>query len=223
MNTFDNVKHKLSQLLNDVTSNESSIDFLKFLDVSNSASNNFEKFNVSILTHAPVVYDLYKFLGTTYTNNEAGAVPPEVYEENEEGNAWTFILPVYGYRVPQGVDPVVNSGGATPWEFITSVNVIRTRVNYLNLPDSYIKKSKIVSYLYTDDNSPIPSLNVLIDPLGEIYTDFSYFYRWLKVGDGYVLDFYAFFPYFTTVEVKLKTNVYFLDKDLGNENQPNIF
>jgi hypothetical protein len=216
MKTFDNVKYKLSQLLNDVTANESSIDFLKFLDVSNSASNNFEKFNVSVLTHVPVVYDLYKFLGTTYTNNPEGAVPPGLYDF--DGTAYTFNLPVYGYRVPQGVDPVVYSGGATPWEFITSVNIIRTRVNYLNLPDSYIKKSKIVSYLYTDDNTPIPSLNILIDPINEIYTDFSYFYRWLKVDDGYVLDFYAFFPYFTTVEVKLKTNVYFLDKDLGNEN-----
>ena len=222
MKTFDNTKYKIPQLLNDVTANESTIAFLKLSKIKNTATNNFEKFNVSTLVHAPVIYDLYKFFGVTYTNNEAGAVPPEVYEENEAGNAWTFILPVYGYRVPQGVDPVVFSGGATPWQFITSINIIRTRVNYLNLPDSYIKKSKIVSYLYTDDNTPIPSLNILIDPLSEIYTDFSYFYRWLKVNDGYVLDFYAFFPYFTTVEVKLKTNVYFLDKDLGNENQSNF-
>jgi hypothetical protein len=221
MKTFDNVKYKLSQLLNDVTANESSIDFLKFLDVSNSASNNFEKFNVSVLTHAPVIYDLYKFLGITYTNSEAGAVPPERYDF--DGTAYRFNLPVYGYRVPQGIDPVVFSGGATPWQFITSVNIIRTRTNYLNLPDSYIKKVKVVNYLYTDDNSPIPSLNILIDPISEIYTDFSYFYRWLKVDDGYVLDFYSFFPYFPTIEVKLKTNVYFLDKDLGNENQSNIF
>jgi hypothetical protein len=216
MKTFDNVKYKLSQLLNDVTANESSIDFLKFLDVSNSASNNFEKFNVNSLVHVPIIYDLYNFLGTTYTNDPAGAIPPERYDF--DGTAYRFNLPIYGYRVAKDVDPVIFTG-ATPWEFITSINVIRTRVNYLNLPDSYIKKSKIISYLYTDDNTPIPSLNILIDPINEIYTDFSYFYRWLKVDDGYVLDFYAFFPYFTTVEVKLKTNVYFLDKDLGNENQ----
>jgi hypothetical protein len=221
MKTFDNVKYKIPQLLRDVTANESSIDFLKLLDVSNSGCNNFENFNVSTLNHVPIIYDLYNFLGITYTNNEAGAIPASCYDF--DGTAYRFNLPVYGYRVLQGVDPVVFSGGATPWEFITSVNVIHTRVNYLNLPDSYIKKVKIVSYLYTDNNTSIPSLNILIDPISEIYTDFSYFYRWLKVTDGYVLDFYSFFPYFTTIEVKLKTNAYFLDKDLGNENQSNIF
>ena len=221
MKTFDNTKYKIPQLLNDVTANESTIAFLKLSKIKNTATNNFEKFDVSTLVHAPVIYDLYKFLGVTYTNNLDGAVPPNCYDF--DGTAYRFNLPVYGYRVPQGVDPVVFSGGATPWQFITSINIIHTRVNYLNLPDTYIKKTKVVSYLYTDDNIPIPSLNVLIDPISEIYTDFSYFYRWLKVTDGYILDFYAFFPYFTTVEVKLKTNVYFLNKDLGNENQSNIF
>jgi len=221
MKTFDNTKYKIPQLLSDVTANESTIDFLKLSKIKNTATNNFENYNVSTLVHVPVLYDLYNFLGTTYTNNPAGAVPPGCYDF--DGTAYIFNLPVYGFRVPQGVDPVVFSGGATPWQIITSVNIIRTRTNYLYLPDSYIKKARVVSYLYTDDNTPIPSLNVLIDPISEIYTDFSYFYRWLKVDDGYILDFYSFFPYFPTVEVKLKTNVYFLNKDLGNENQSNIF
>ena len=221
MKTFDNVKYKIPQLLRDVKFNESKIDFLKLSKINNTSTNNFENFNVSTLVHAPVIYDLYKFLGTTYTNNEATAIPPSCYDF--DGTAYRFNLPIYGYRVPQGVDPIAFSGGATPWQFITSINIIRTRVNYLNLPDSYIKKTKVVSYLYTDDNSPIPSLGILIDPINEIYTDFSYFYRWLKVTDGYILDFYSFFPYFPTVEVKLKTDVYFLNKDLGNENQSNIF
>jgi hypothetical protein len=220
MKTFDNTKYKIPQLLSDVTANESTIDFLKLSKIKNTATNNFENYNVSTLVHVPVLYDLYNFRGTTYTNDPAGAIPPECYDF--DGTAYIFNLPIWGFRVAKDVDPEVLTG-ASPWLFLTTVNFIHTRINYLNLPDSYIKKAKVVSYLYTDDNTPIPSLNILIDQYNDLYTDFSYFYRWLKVDDGYILDFYSFFPYFPTVEVKLKTNVYFLNKDLGNENQSNIF
>lgn len=220
MQSYDNIKFKIPTLYKDIKTIENKIDFLKLSNLSNTATNNFENFNVSTLVHVPILYDLYNFTGVTYTNNPAHAVPVNLYDF--DGVAYTFNLPVYGYRVPYGENPTTITGTSS-WDFLTTINIIRTKIIYLNLPDSYIRKTRIVSYLYTDDNTPIPSLKILVDPINEIFTDFSYFYRWLKVTDGYLLDFYSFFPYFLSVEVKLKTNVYFLNKDLGNENQSNIF
>lgn len=220
MITFSNTKYKLSKLWNNIITNESTIDFLKLSQVHTTNCNSFERFINNTLTHVPKLYDLYNFGGITYSTSPQS--PSENY--NFDGVAYTFNLPVFGYRVENGLDPVTISGGSGPWTFIGTVSVNHTRVNYLNLPDEYIKKSKVITYLYTDDNAPMPSFELIINPytISKTTTDFRYFYRWIKVTDGYILDFYSCFLYSNDVDVKVKTNVYFIAKDLGNEIQSNI-
>jgi hypothetical protein len=209
---------KLRKLTEGILFNESIIDFLKLNNISRSVNNSSEKFIISPVVHNPVLFDLYNFQGLTYTNDESGAVPPQYYDVNEENTAWTFNLPIWGYRVSDGVNPETLLG-VGPWEYLTSISIIKTKIHYLNLPEIYVQKAKVISYLYTDDNLAIPSFEVLVDPINDIYLDFSTFYRWVQVTDGYELEFYSFLPVIEGMDVKLDTTIYFLSKDLGNENQ----
>lgn len=209
---------KLLTLSNSIVFNEITVDFLKIKQTNQSVINNSERFIYTQLSHAPVLYDLYKFMGVTSTNDPDHAIPANLYEVDEKGTTWNFILPIWGYRVPYGVNPQTQTG-AGPWTFLTSINIIKTKVHFLNLPDLMVQKSKIINYLYTDNNEPLPIFVITIDPINELSTDFSTFYRWNKVTDGYELEYFSFFPYSNEVDVKLNTSIYFIDKELNTEIQ----
>lgn len=215
-----NLPQTIQKLTNGIEFNESVIDILKIPSLNKAVNNATELYKLNSLEHIPILYDLYKFMGVTSTNDPAYAVPANLYEL--VGNAYMFKLPIWGYRVPYGENPQTITGGS-PWQFVTTITIIKTKVHYLNLTDLLVKKSKIVSYLSTDGNVGLPPFNVTIDPINELSTDFATFYRWIKVTDGYELEYYSFFPFSNDVNVTLNTSVYFLDKDLGNEIQSFIF
>jgi hypothetical protein len=207
----------IPKIFNDIKFNKISIDFLKESNVISGYNNSLEKNIKTEFEHVPTLFDLYKFKGITYTNNEADATPAEVYEELTP-DAWTFILPVYGYRVESGVDPAVLTG-ASPWEFITTICIVKSKIHYINLSDNLISKARIINYLYTADNSPLPTFKILIDPINDLYADYTYFYRWVKSNDEWDLEFYAFYPYYANV--LMSTSIYFIDKGLSNGFQSN--
>jgi hypothetical protein len=220
-NPFPNLyKYKIAHLVRDIATHKDEIDFLKLSQVHKTNVNNFESFISNTLTHYPKLYDLYNFQGVTYSTDPP--TPSANYTHTEDG--YYFKLPVWGYRVEHGDDPVTISGGSTPWEFLATVSIIHTKYSYVNLPESFLKKAKILTYLYNNSNAPMPSFETIVTPyeFNLTSTDFGWFYRWLKVDNGYVLDYYAFFLYSEEVDVKVQTNVYFLDKDLANESKPSI-
>jgi hypothetical protein len=218
MKNFNQTKYKLPQLWNDVKFTETSIDFLKRSDLNHSSVESFEVFLIERIEPNRVIYDLYDYKGITYTNNETDAVPVENFDVNEAHTAWTFKLPVYGYRIKKDIETLPNVSPYT-WEYSTSIVIIKHRIIFKNLSDYYIKKSRIINYLFTDNNVPLPSFLILLNPISDIYTEFSSFYRWIKVSDGYNLEYYAIYPYTASPEVKLQLLIYFLNKDLGNESQ----
>jgi len=218
--SFDTTKHKILKLSEDVSFNEYKVKFLQPLAINHSYNSNNENYCSSIITHNPVLYDLYNFQGVTYTNNSAGAVPSQYYDINGAGTAWTFNLPVYGYKIAYGIDPTTFLG-VGPWKFLSSIVIIKTKVYYVHLTDELVKNSKIISYLYTNNNSLVPNLEVLVDPIKNISLDFSVFHRWVKIDEGYALEYFSIFPYFANLN--LKTIVYFTDKALSNESQSSEF
>ena len=207
----------LPSLWNDVKFNESSIDFLKLKNLSNTGTNSFESSLIYNYEPTKILCDLYNYVGVTYTNNPAGATPIANFEVNEAGTAWTFKLPTFGFKVIHG--ETLPDVGPYSWTYVTSIFLIKERINFKDLPESYIKKSKIINYLFTDNNAPLPSFSKLLNPINEIYTEFAYFQRWVKVDNGFDLEFYAIIPYTEEPEPKLQLMIYFLNKDLGNESQ----
>ena len=207
----------LPSLWNDVNFNESSIDFLKSRSLNDTGTNSFESSLIYNYEPTKVLCDLYKYEGVTYTNNPAGAVPAANFNVNTKGTAWTFKLPIFGFKVIHG-EPLPDVG-PYDWKYITSVFIIKERINFKDLPDAYVKKAKVVNYLFTDNNDPLPTFLQELDPINKIYTEFAYFQRWVKVDNGYDLEFYAIIPYIEEPEPKLQLMIYFLNKDLGNESQ----
>jgi hypothetical protein len=213
-----NTKYKiLPSLWNDANFNESTIDFLKLHNLNGTRTNSFESSLVYDKEPTKVLCDLHEYKGVTYTNNEDGAVPAENFTVNEEGTAWTFRLPIWGFKVVH--DEPLPPVGPYTWEYITSVFIIKERINFKDLPDSFIKKAKVINFLFTDNDVALPNMRMMLDPIEEIYTEFAYFQRWVKVANGYDLEFYAIIPFTAEPEPKLQLKVYFLNKDLGNESQ----
>lgn len=218
--SFKQTKRKLSVAWERVQATESTVDFLKFQKLTGVVASDFQNYFINEITHAPVLYDLYNFQGVTYTTDPDLAVPVELYTPNEDSTAFTFNLPIYGYQVLQGVDPAISTG-ASPWQFVLSVALIKSKTYYLHLSARDLPKLKIVSYFSTEANVRLPSFQFLVDPIDEIYTEYSSFYRWVKLETGFLLEFYAFYPYFADLNLQLNTKVYFMNKGIVNEIQSN--
>lgn len=212
------LQNNFKQLYTDIQKNKNLNDNLKFSQISISVNPSLEKNLITVLNTTPSIYDLYNFKGITYTNDPDLAVPVELYDTDDGGASYYFILPTFGYRVNQGVDPEVETG-AGPWEYLTTINIVKTIVTFQNLTETMLHNARIVSYLHTTGNVAVPNLEILVDPYINSYTDYSEFYRWRKTSIGYDLEYYAFFPYFNTINLQLKSSVYFIDKGTSNAIQ----
>jgi len=219
MSGYETSIRRISKLWETITFVEQKVDLLKEFHLHSASSINASRNILTSITHTPIIYDLYRFLGVTYTNNESLAVPAELYTANEDDTVFTFNLPVYGYAVPQYTDPF-DSTGVDTWEYQLSVAIIKTRINYANITSDIVHRSNLFTYLTTDNNTEIPSLQILIDPIKEIYTDFSHFFRWIELTSGYDLEIYAFYPLVENINLSLITNVVFMTQGAFNEIQP---
>lgn len=221
MPKYDISKSKINKLWENITFNEFKINLLKEFDIRIGSMISPVRNVTNTISHSPVIYDLYRYLGVTYTNDVNFAVPAELYTANENNSVFTFNLPTYGYAVPFDVDPNELLGTVNAWEYQVSVAIIKTKINYTGLTSDIVRRANLVTLLETDSNITIPSLQVLIDPIKEIYTDFSYFYRWIELASSYDLEIYAFYPLTNNVNLTMTTNITFFSKGAFNEIQSN--
>lgn len=220
MSSYEISKNRISKLWEAITFNETKINLLKDFKLHTASSINPTRNILTSITHTPVIYDLYRYLGVTYTNNAEFAVPAELYTANEANTVFTFNLPVYGYPVPLDTDPNELLGTTDAWEYQLSVAIIKTKINYAGINSDIVHRASLFTYFNTDSNITIPSLQVLVDPIAEVYTDFFYFYRWVELETGYDLEVYAFYPLTDNVNLSLTTNIVFFTQGAFNEIQP---
>jgi hypothetical protein len=124
MANFNVSSPKLPRLLDGVSFNESNINFLKLSQTTNTGTNNFENYLFTSLEPTRVLYDLYEYQGVTYTNNPAQAVPGANFDVNSEHTAWTFNLPIWGYRVKHEGESLPDVGPYS-WLFQNSIIIIK--------------------------------------------------------------------------------------------------
>ena len=140
-------KNKIGKLWTQVTADERTISLAEIRNDRFAIGTSLEKVIKTSIVHEPVLYDLYKFLGVTYTNIETGAVPAELYQSNPTMTAWTFLLPVFGYKVPHGEDPEALLGtGEGSWEFQTTIAIVKTRIHLPGIPEYLINKARVFSF-----------------------------------------------------------------------------
>jgi hypothetical protein len=226
MEPLINQKQIIRRLWENTQSNLITVDAFKSQKLNYNLLTGYETSIRVKIIHEPVSYDLYKFLGITFTNNIAEAVPTQYYDANETNTSFTFNLPVYGYAIAQGLDPETELG-IGPWEYQTTVSIINTRVAFPNITEHIISKCVIHSFFNSTDgtglnsSSSLSNFQFLIDPIKEIYTDFSDFYRWLKINENlYELQILGFYPV-TNEFVQFETNISFIDRGSVNEVRPN--
>ena len=176
------------------------------------SSSFINKFRSVELEFTPVYYDLYKFLGITYSGGgDTSPVPESAYIE-QNSNEWYFKYPIIGFPVLAGATPESVTDGAETWEFQVTVAVIKSVTQFDKMPDWAIEGAKHVSYLYKTDGTPYTSSKEILQAkstdLDEISVDFNNFHRWVKLTNGYNFEFYAIYP-LTSTEIKLNTTLYF--------------
>ena len=192
------------------STNQKAFDLNKF-SFEQHTDSFINRFQSVTLDLTPVYYDLYKFLGITYVTGATPPDPASAYEERET-EQWYFKLPTIGFAAPAGETPESVTGGATPWEFQTTVAVVKTSKQFNKMPDWAIDGAKHISYLYKDDGTAYSSSKEILQTkstnLNEISVDFNDFHRWVKLDSGYNFEYYAIYP-LPSSEVHLNTTIYF--------------
>ena len=126
--------------------------------------------------------------------------------------SYGFIYPIYGFSVPSGENPEDYTDGSSPWEFKTSIAIIKQSYEFHEMPEWMINGAKIISYLYNENGSIVENLKVILlnesQNMDEISVDFTEFYRWIELEKGYIFEYYAVFPVPENQQISLKSNLY---------------
>ena len=223
--SFDNTKFKFRKVWEEVEFNKSEIDSLPLIQNLNTNVNTLQRYLFNTIDHTPVVFDLYNWLGVTFTTAETSPEPTSLYQRNALDTGWEFILPIFGYRIPHQAD-VETITGSSDWEFNTSVVASKTKVFYQGLTERTLDRLRVVTILSARNQDqllvPISSsaFKILIDPINNIFTNYSIFTRWVKQNNGYDLEVYSFYPLLDNLDIKLTTKVYGINKEVIDEIQP---
>jgi len=217
---------KINKLLNDVKRNQDRIDKLLKESYNKTTASYIKRLNKGSIDTTPVYYDLYNFLGVTYATGTTSPIPASAYIDVEEESglhSYTFKYPVYGFSVPDALTPEDITDGATPWEFQTKIAVIKTIINYPNLPDWALDGVKLLSYLYNEDGSIVNDLKFIYlesgQNLDEQSVDFSTFHRWIKTENGFNLEYNAIYPIPENHDLSLVANLYMYNPKNDNYAQ----
>lgn len=213
-------RNKFRQLHNNIQNNLQKLHRWNRQNYISHANTFYKKITTVELDITPTYYDLYNFTGTTYAVDTTSPSPASAYTAEYVSTvggvdyyAYTFIYPTYGFAVPSGEDPEDYSSGATDWEFETSIAIIKSTYSFPAMPDWGIDCAKIICYLENEDGSAIGDIKYILLDEGqnqdEISVDFKYFYRWVKLNEGYELKFYSIFPLVENRQTSLNAKIYF--------------
>jgi len=217
MDKFISTRNKIVKIQKELINQENDITKLPKFSYKKNTSSFLKKINIVEIDTTPVYYDLYNFKGITYSTGTISPEPESAYEKSDEPVSgdiytYTFIYPIYGFSVLSGETPESVTGGATPWEFKTTVAVIKNKIHLPNMPDWAITGCKLISYLYNEDGSLVENLKIVLleegQNLDEISVDFSEFYRWVKLEEGYNFEQYVIYPIPENHQISLKSNLY---------------
>ena len=223
--SYDSTTNKFPKLWETVDFNESQVFAFSRLQNVSTNVNSFQRYLFNTVEHVPVVFDLYDYQGVTFTTAEDSPEPEELYRRNESDTGWEFILPIFGYRIPHQED-IEELTGTDEWEFNTSIVVSKSRVFYQGLTERTLDKLKPVTILsarfgdqlFTPVNRD--SFRILIDPINQVFTDYSVFTRWVQKESGYDLEIYVFYPLLEDHDIKVTTKVFAINKEVVDEIQP---
>jgi len=174
---------------------------------------------VSIDT-TPEYFNTYLFEGTLfYAGPSVDAPEPESAYRFEEGDdnpdsgRYTFIYPTWNFRSPAEESPESITDGAEPWTLQTSIGVIKSKLHFPKLPDRGIDGTKLIVYVNMLDGSPYTTTKFVYlqesQDFDELSVEFSYFYRWIKLSEGYDFEFYSIFPVAENEQLVVTANLYF--------------
>ena len=211
INPFSKHKTVIQDLFQKTKANQQEVFNLNKFSFNQHTDSFINKFQSVTLDLVPVYYDLYKFLGITYATGATSPTPASAYEE-QETEQWYFIYPTIGFAVVAGETPESVTDDVTPWQFQTTVAVIKSLFSFPKMPDWAIDGARHIAYLYKEDGTGYTSSKVILQAksqdFNEISVDFNDFYRWIKLEDGYNFEYYAIYP-LPTSEVYLNTTIYF--------------
>ena len=201
--------------------NKNRIGELSRFSQKENKSSFMKIINVIPIDTTLVYYDLYKFLGTTYSVGTVSPTPISAYDaELISGTtyAYTFIYPIYDFQVPVGEAPEDYTDGATPWEFQTTIAIVKSKIMFPNMPDWGVDGAKIISYLYKEDGTVVDNLKFVLregsQNLDELSVDYGEFHRWVNLLDdngetnGYEFEYYCIFPIPDNQQIFLNANLY---------------
>ena len=200
--------NNLKKQCDDNQSNITNLVDVSYLKRSSSFIKALNKISIdTTLTY----YDLYNFLGTTYTSGSTPPTPVSAYTGNAT-DGWTFKYPIYGFRTLLNQTPESLTDNAGPWEFQTTIALVQTNTQFIYMPEWAFDGCKVISYLYNTDGTIVEDLKFTLLESGqnqdEIYVDFTTFHKWAKLENGYELHFFAMFPIPENEDIKLNTYLY---------------
>ena len=185
-----------------------------------NVSNDFKNIHEIPLDTTITYYDLYDFKGTTYAVGTTSPTPADCYKAvliSGSTYSYTFIYPINAYPVPVGEDPE-DILGCSPWEFNTTIAVVKTLYNLPSFPDWALEGAKVVSYLSSGAGITIPNLEIEVTP--GVFTGFNTYHRWIKTENGYDLEYQAYYPVPSGYTIDLNTNLYIYNKKVYDEYRP---
>lgn len=182
-----------------------------------------KKINKIELDITPVYYDLYNYDGITQAIGiESSPTPESAYIATLISGStyqYDFIYPVYGYVVPTGESPEDYTDGATPWTYKTTIAVVKTVLQFPEMPDWAVDGARVVCFVSNDDGTMVGDLEFVLSAGGQdtqaITVDFSYCHRWIVLKNdlgetvGYNFEFFAIYPVATGHVTNLYANLYF--------------
>jgi hypothetical protein len=199
----------VSRLWENIRKNQQDIFKLSGFTYQTNSNSFLRHVNIVSLDTTPVFYDLYKFLGITYANE--AQEPASAYEYDADSNSWVFILPTVGFAVPEGATPESQTEGATPWEYQTTIAIVKSSIDFPKMPDWGIDGAKLISYIANLNGTPVENIKVVLQSSGqnmdEISVDFNNFHRWIALEEGYRLEYYAIYP-ITNTQAVITSNLY---------------
>jgi len=197
--SFDNTKGKFEKLWVRINTDKNNIKVLTPISINIISSNALKKTTRFELDTNPVYYDFYNFTGVTYRSGGGNdPTPASAYIENPPGT-WTFILPIFDYRVPAGNDPEDYSE-TDEWEFASSSGNIRQILRFPSISEKDIYNFNLLSYLYDEEGNEITSEN------------FAQFSRWIKRENGMDFYYHAYFVIPDEKQLRLKAELVLINK-----------
>lgn len=213
-NQLQKIRYSIEELWQTIKYNSFRISDFSKIEYTNNPNTFIKNIRFVSIDTTPQYYDLYNFLGTTSSTNQPSPASAYNYRYsiNTASYAYYFIYPRRGFPVPSGESPEDYTDGATPWEFKTTISIVKTVYQFPKMPDWALDGAKLVAYLQRTDNQPVGNITYYLRAAGtnlnEITVDFNYFYRWVKLNEGYNFEFYAIYP-FVDSDIFINAKLYF--------------